>query len=201
MPDIVNFVTCCSRPQFLNELGKTIYGGEKDKDGHQLFEIRWHIIIDCNKTNLEDVRANCSYPFIPHEFRDKVSPGAGNMRNMAFRDIKDGWIHVMDDDNIVHDGFWMIMLGLTDLYTRHVLVGDQVMKNGDYRLRGRPEYMRRCAVDSASICWHASLSQGILWDETSYECDGIFVEWLAKNHPEKFVFTNVPISYYNWQVT
>jgi hypothetical protein len=187
----VNFVTVCSRPENLSVISTRISEAPKDWD------VRWYLGFDGHKVSqVPELRK--SFPNVVTTMIPEVLRGAGEARNVLFRQIDDGYVHVLDDDNILPDHFWNLMKDvLAQGYTEHVIVGHQVLKNGVIRLIGSRENMRKCAVDSASIVWHRKLQGDVMWDDT-YECDGSFVEELVKRHADKFVYTGAVISYYNF---
>lgn len=119
------------------------------------------------------------------------------MRNEVFEQITNGYVHVLDDDNILHPNFWRLVEENIKPEKPCVLVGHQVFKNNMPRLTGAPENMRVCQVDSASIVWDRALQGDIMWNDT-YECDGWFVEEMMRRHSDKFIYCNENISYYNY---
>ena len=190
----INFVTVCSRPQNLRWIETSIYQAGSPAD----WDIRWYIVLDGSKVKEDDLDFGIRNrgPKRPIFTVPSVDRGAAGARNRAFREIDDGYIAVLDDDNIVHPHFYPLMNTLQQ-YKEHVFVGHQVFYNGVIRLLGNPENMKRCSVDSASIVWHRNLAVDLPWQVGNYECDGTFVEQLKARYPDRFVYTNAVISYYN----
>lgn len=196
----INFVTVCSRPQNLNYIESSIYLSSAPSD----WDIRWYIVLDGSKVREEDLGISIRDrgPKRPIFSVPSVDRGAGGARNRAFREIDDGYIAVLDDDSIVHPHFYPLMNSIKPALTQDsVIVGHQVFRTGVIRLVGTPENMRRCAVDSASIVWHRNLAVDLPWQVGNYECDGVFVEQLKAKYPDRFIYTNAVISYYNYLST
>ena len=188
----INIVTVCSRVQNLITIKNSIFN-----ELSSVFDVYWYITLDKSKVNSVPIEllGNDNILFSTIDSIDILNDGAGQARNILFNKIEEGYIHVIDDDNIVHPNFW----NLIHLYGKgnNVIVGNQILNNGNIRLFGRRDNMFVSQVDSASITWDRKIQGDIMWNEV-YCCDGIFVEELMASHEDKFVYTNETISYYNY---
>ena len=142
---MVSIITACSRPQNLKEIYKSIEFQKVDK---------WYIIYDTSKCRTydfiyaSDLNANkileltCDHPGF-----------AGHPQiNFALDLIKDGFVYIMDDDNIFHPTFWTVLptLDSDSIYTwdqnriqeKRILKGGQIKEERNSTIQKILEYFK-----------------------------------------------------------
>lgn len=96
-----NIITRCSRLQNLETISYTVFDKEYDID--------WHIIFDT--TSLKDIPAellgklqspNTFFHFVKSNGEDYLYPQMGEIASK----LTDGYVVVVDDDNIIHPAFY-----------------------------------------------------------------------------------------------
>jgi hypothetical protein len=100
---ILNIVTPCGLfPQNLGVLYDSIY--KQDHNKFQ-FEVRWHVCIDTLSCSKEDIDPKLFDHF--DSFTETEDGCWGNQcKNKAMENVKEGWVYLLDDDNIIHDEFY-----------------------------------------------------------------------------------------------
>jgi hypothetical protein len=73
-----------------------------------------------------------------------------------------------------------------------------VFRNGVTRLKADPDKVTVGNIDTAQYMFRASIVEGLRFDETRYDADGVFIEELYQRHKDKFLFVNQPLCYYNY---
>jgi hypothetical protein len=96
---MVSIITACSRPQNL----KQIY----DSIDFSLVE-KWYIIYDTSKSRTYDFQFG-QEPKIMELTCDKEGYAGHPQINKALELINDGFVYIMDDDNIFHKKFWTLL--------------------------------------------------------------------------------------------
>ena len=98
---IINILTRCTRPQNLLTISKTIFT--------DLFEINWYILFDTTILKDIDVSLLMELSNIGAKIKFlKSDPNSFgyNMINEVLDEITDGWVYILDDDNIIHPDFY-----------------------------------------------------------------------------------------------
>jgi|11BtaG_2_1085332.scaffolds.fasta_scaffold18943_1 hypothetical protein len=97
---ILNIITPCSRPENLKSLFKSI---QKPDDT----EVYWYIVYDLGiKPELGLPKQYNGINIIEH-LADKKSVSGNNLRNWALDQITEGFVYLLDDDNIFNPNFWL----------------------------------------------------------------------------------------------
>lgn len=180
----LSIITPCYRQANLTEVFKSIRFDLIDK---------WYIVYDTtqNRTythmftwNPKIVELECSDPGI-----------SGNpQRNMALKLIDDGLVYFVDDDNIIHPGFWEISCGFKDnmYYTFDQLRN----RNTNHILKGG-KIQQRC-IDTAQYVVHKNLIKDIEWNINLYEADYVFISKIHATYNDKHVYIPKLAAYYNY---
>ena len=196
----LSIITRCSRIDNLGKVKDSIFTTDK-------FDITWYVMFD--STVLKDIDAE-----ILAEIQERKSkiyfiksiPGdfGHQMINKAISDIQEGFIFVLDDDNIIHEDFY------ENLYTS---ISNNPDKRGfvfNQRIDGKdftgqeirycaPERMKVSQVDMAQVVFERSLIGSIRFNPMNYIADSIYIEEVYnKNNPEDFYFINTIMCYYNY---
>jgi hypothetical protein len=188
-----SIITPVFRTQNVETLRKTIFTPESD-----YFDVTWHVTFDGNFVKTDDpvVLACATAPHTTVSWYHGPTPQANVRQNVAIELIADGWVYCLDDDTILHPNFWSLMRRYLPKEPG-VLVGHQAIKGGQYRLTSYPQHMQPCQVDMGSFAFHRRLMGDYRWVVDGF-ADGWFAKWLYEHYPDKFVFANEPISYYNY---
>lgn len=196
----LNIVTPLTRPENLSAIHRSIFS-----QCHPDFKINWFIYVDST------VRGNIMLPQEAKVFFTQVSGIAGHVHRNTYlvfldylRRLKgdneiNGWNMFLDDDNILHPDFFSTLSNMSTIITEYSgLIFDQCFKNGETRLNADPDNVRVGNVDTAQYIFRGNIVGSLLFDETRYDADGVFIEELYRRHREKFLIVNQPLCYYNY---
>lgn len=191
-------LTACSRPQNLTAVGYSL------RPLQQYFRVCWLIVIDSDKTNIPIV-ARAVPPFLRECINVISAPGDGTgipQKNAgieyATKNLADGWLCVVDDDNAVHPGYAPATAGsIAQTPTAAVFVFGQVHADGTHRLDAGPVEWSK--IDAASVLVRVSAigdarfrpHPGAIGDD--YQ----FIAQLWERAPERFRFIHRAVTYYN----
>jgi len=119
----------------------------------------------------------------------------GYLRNKAVRAV-DGWLWFLDDDNLVCRDFaiWMQMFQ----YSAKAFMFTQKDRMGKILRVAKLGNMKRLFVDTTQLVIHKSLIQGYLFRDNCKTEDGYLIEEIYRDHPDEFMFIDVPVVYYNY---
>ena len=174
----ITLITPCSRPENIPVILESIN-----------FEYihEWIIVYDGMKVNgllhLENPKIK------EYIFTDPESIKGTSQRNFAMNLVNDGYIYFLDDDNIVHPKLYILLHFIKDghFYTynqqrqRKILLGNK---------------LKEYKIDTAMLLIDISLTKNILW-ENNLTHDGEYISKIYKIHPEKWIWINSILSYYN----
>lgn len=190
----LNIITPCSRPDNIFDLYESIKGFVKKEENE--YNIYWYIIYDGTKVPQEkQFKFNEEDPWIIEGTINESSVGYPQ-RNFALSMIKDGWVWVLDDDNIMHPNFYSEVSSHFEEDLNGMIV-DQIDKWNNLRLSARPDRVKVCHIDMAQYI----LKREYIGEKkfnTAYCSDGVFIEELYKSNPSKYLFINKPLTYYNY---
>lgn len=96
----LHIITRCSRTQNLLKIKESIFSRPSDD-----FEVFWHVTFDT--TVLKDIDAEIlsqlEHDYISPKFRKSTTGDYGHtFINISLSQIQNGWIYILDDDNILH---------------------------------------------------------------------------------------------------
>lgn len=196
---IINILTRCTRPQNLLTISKTIFT--------DLFQINWYILFDTNRVKdidasllMEITNLGAKIKFLKGE-----SNGLGmNMINNILDEICDGWVYILDDDNIIHPEFYNTLDEFVDDKTYGVLVFNQKVDGKDFSKldirEAKPENVKVGSIDSAQFLIHIGDYGDTQRFNNSYTADGELIEKLFEEKKEDFIFIQKELCYYNYIV-
>lgn len=128
-------------------------------------------------------------------------PARAEWATRLIRDVRDGWLLWLDDDNRLHPDLPRRLAGLIEEYPdawAFVFDCQYPGQHGDL-IRAAPGAMRPGSIDGGQIVWWWWLAQDLPWP--AGECsDGQYTAALYRQHRDAFVFVNEPLTYHNHQV-
>lgn len=197
MEMILNLLTRCTRPHNLDKVRNSI-------SENQIGSVKWWVLFDRNSVREIDVDilSGLYSSEIPTEIRFMKSESDNScgidMINQILPEIgPEEWIHILDDDNILHPDFWR-EIGNMDLEGKKAIVFSQDVGKRDFTgldvREAIPENMRFQGVDSAQFVVRRDFVERF---QVTYAFDGFFIEERFKSEPESFVLVNRVLSYYN----
>lgn len=197
---IFNILTRCTRTGYLSEIMKGI-----ETNTATLLKIEWHVVFDTNV--LKDIDAellSTLQQFGAKLYFMKGQPGDFGHRflNYLFDTINDGFIYILDDDNMIHPDFLSVIERNIFLTQKKGFVFNQRIDGKDFtgeEMRfASADNMKRSKVDSAQYVLHKSLIADIRLIEGLYIADSIFAEQVYESNPFEFVFIDKELCYYNF---
>jgi len=195
----INFITRCSRQNNLLEISKGIFNTN-------LFDINWYIIFDIEKVSevkmetlveLSNLNVKISYE------KSESGDHGHQMINKCIDSIEDGWIYVLDDDNIIHEDFFNeIYKIIKENPDKSGLIFSQKIGGIDFTgedIRyASPDNVKVSRIDMAQFL----LKRDLIADERIpngyYVGDGMFIESLFNKNKEDFFFIDKVLCYYNY---
>jgi len=185
---MLTIITPCSRPGNLYAMRNSINMGMID---------RWIIVHDTTRTG-----GVCS-PLFDHpqivEMGHISPPGtcSGNsQRNRALKLVQSGLVYFLDDDNIVHPNFWVLLpkMQLGHFYTFDQQRWDEfVTRPGDIFKGDTPRLQR---IDTAQYVVDIRMAK--FWKEDDYKADGLFIEDVFLRFSQEHVYFPEVAAYYNF---
>jgi glycosyltransferase involved in cell wall biosynthesis len=193
----INIVTRCTRPQNLDTIKESIFGNIPSG-----CDINWHILFDTSV--LKDIdaellsRLNCES--IKLHFKKGDEWGNWNRLNDLIQRL-DGWIYHLDDDNLLHDNFYVeIQKAILNNPKCLAIVFSQKVGGIDFSgvdvRKADPKNMAVQKIDLAQWLIHSELQLNNLYG-SGYRADGEFIESLYKENCKSFIFIKDILCYYN----
>jgi len=195
----LHIITPCTRIHNLQEMYKSIEPGEK------LLDIEWWIVLDSanpyvtldmrSLTILKDLQKKNIH--IEHASDPSFIAGKGQI-NYALDRIKDGYVYVLDDDNIIHSAFFQwfehVVQGQYDVY----FMAQEVYSQGPMWIRYvNPGMVKETFIDQAQYV----IRRSVIGDDRfiqKYTADGEFIERIVTTRDVTGLFSNYPTCYYNY---
>ena len=191
-------ITRCTRPQNLLQ----IYDSFKYTENSQYF-VLWHVLFDTSylididsKLLLDLDKVNAHLHFVESDGSDYLYPQISEVVS----NCNGGWVVIMDDDNICYPNYFDILNEQIRTNGKTAYVYEQEVNGKDFtgldiRKVGE-QHMKLQHIDSAQYIIHTSLHNQLKY-ESGYDADGKFIEKLYAEYPDKFVFIEKPLCYYN----
>jgi len=167
----LHILTACTRPNNLYALSLSI-----EHAARQGCDLTWHVRFD----------PECQ------------AVGGQWLKNQMLDEITDGWVYILDDDNVLHPD---LLGALADYLTDRVDVGlvvcAQQHRNG-YVRRPHRGMLRQTHVDAGQVVIRRA-ALGALRIPEHYCGDGQFVEEFASTlRNDQIVYIPEVTTYYNW---
>lgn len=188
----ISIVTPVTR---VNNIKYMIDGVEK---GYNYFDIDWYIILDVTKNIDTKVVYNLFsgkqiVNVIIVESNDTTSIMGYGQKNYALDNIKDGYVWFLDDDNLVHENFFIVINELLKSNPNGIIMKQKLET---FERDVNPGMLRETHVDQAQYF----LRRDYIGNKRyflRYCADGEFIETLYKNNPNNFIFHHGVLCYYN----
>jgi hypothetical protein len=218
----INFITPCSRPENLNQIGRSILRGAVEPlQNHFIpsteWKFRWWIVFDTNLLNTKQINkasaeiSDADFFLIqPTLLINENTGSAGHQhRNLVLDILEDreekGWAYNIDDDNILHKDFYLLLEEGILREDKAVVIVNQTLKNGEpnispvdgVALTAHPDNMKVYRVDTAQAIFNLEKIKGRRFTEWKYNADGFFIESLFEEDGN-FTFVNRNLCYYNY---
>ena len=194
----LNIITRCSRPENLYKVKESIFNNQK-------FIIKWYVIFDTSCLSdidsqiLTSISNFAILKFIPSAKDDH----AHQLINMCIDEIKEGWIYVLDDDNILHENFqerlYYYLENNSDKggFIFNQKVGGKDFSGLDVRVAST-ENTKVGHIDMAQFVLRRDLVGDSRLEFGKYVADGIFIENIFNQNSQEFLFIDEILCYYNW---
>jgi len=180
---MVSIITACSRPQNLKEIFNSIEFSKVDK---------WYIIYDTSKCRLYEFQFSTE-PKILELTCDEPGFAGHPQINHALELIKDGFVYIMDDDNIFHPTFWTLLptLDKDSIYTwdQNRIQEKRIMKGGQ---------IKQEKIDTSQFIVPRNLIGPIRWSVNKSAGDFRFIKQVFKKHEDKFKYIPKIACYHNY---
>ena len=193
-----NIITRCSRTKNLLKVKESIFKNDLD--------IIWWVYFDT--TILKDIDAELLSELqsdkIKLFFKKSLQNDYGHaFINDAIDKISDGWVYVLDDDNILHEDLLStITESISDNPDKRAFIFNQKVDGKDFtkldiRL-AKPENMKVQHIDMAQFILRRDLIGEMRLKFGDYKADGYFIEELYNSSPGDFYFIDKILCYYNY---
>lgn len=178
----IRIITACSRPENLKQLYDSIR-----------FEMihAWYIVYDTSKAKCTKQFAN-NQKVVELECNTKGVCGHPQI-NHALNIITEGYIYVLDDDNIMHPNFWTIV---PQFDGENVYTFDQIRMPGDKLLLGNS--ITYGYIDTAQFVVPRHRVSTVRWPEQMRGGDYAFISAIKRNNPHNFKYIPGVASYWNY---
>ncbi len=195
----INIITRCTRPSNLRKIKNSIFRTKE-------FEIAWWVGFDTSI--LKDIDAD-----ILSEIQDSnthilfingIDGDFGHsIINTIIDKISDGFIYILDDDNILHEDFYEKIKSSIDLNPEKIgFIFSQRVDGKDWsglQIRlASPENTKVQHIDMSQFLISRDLISDSRLESMNYKADGVFIEKLFNDNKDKFLFIQDILSYYNY---
>ncbi len=185
---MLTIITPCYRQENLPIILKSI----------QLDKIaKWIIVYDTTK-NKKYTHCFKGEPKICELDCDQAGIAGNAQRNHGVNFVKKGFIYFLDDDNIIHPHFWDLVdtFDTEHFYTfdQRFFVQDPFRTTTNFVFKGAEPVLRK--IDTAMFV--VPISMWTPWRVEIYYADGLFIEDVAKQNPQKHCYIPEVACYYNF---
>jgi len=195
----IHIITRCTRLSHLAEIKKTVFNTDK-------FNVTWYIIFDTNVIQEVSVETIIllNEERIKTTYRKSDDGDHGHqLINDTIDSIKDGWVYVVDDDNIIHENFYeRVYQIIKENKKSTAIIFDQKVGGIDFtkldiRECGK-DLVKVGKIDMAQFLLRRDLIGNYRIPKGHYVGDGMFIEEIFNENEKKFVFVNEVLCYYNY---
>jgi len=182
---MLSIITACSRPQNLKQIYESI-------DFSLVY--KWYIVYDTSRGRIYDEQKFLKENDKIIEINCNKEGYAGHPQiNMALDRIKEGFVYVMDDDNIFHKKFWFLFPTLDPEF---VYTWDQDRIQEGRILKGGQ--IEETKIDTSQFIVPRNLIGSIRWVVHKDAGDFRFISQIYKKHEEKFKYIPEVACYHNF---
>lgn len=198
--NILNIITRCTRPQNLHKVKESIFKNNSN------FDINWYVLFDtsCIRDIDSEILASLNNKNIILKFIKGISGDFGNqMINSCLDEIIEGFIYILDDDNIIHEDLYEnIHNAIINNPDKRGFIFNQIVSKKDFTgmdIRiAIPENIKVGGIDMAQFIVRRDIIGDNRFEPMSYYTDGIFINLLYNNNLNDFLFINKELCYYNY---
>ena len=180
---MLSIITACSRPDNLDEVYKSMDFKVLDK---------WYIIYDTSKGRDYTFKYTTNPKVIEIKY-DKEGVCGHPQINYGLSLIKEGFVYIMDDDNIVHPDFWKVFPSLDSnyIYTwdQNRIQENKIVPGGIIEL-GK--------IDTSQFIVPRNFIGNIRWIENKRGADFAFINAIYKAHKKVFKYIHKILCYHNY---
>lgn len=128
---------------------------------------------------------------------DHQSVGGQSIKNALLDQIADGWVYILDDDNLLHPQLCRTLVQVVEsIRDADLICVSQQHKNGWVR-QAHPGMLRQTHVDAGQVLVRRQAIGD--WRIPEHYCgDGEWIEELAKRCAGRIVCVSRVAAYYNW---
>jgi len=194
----INIINRCTRANYLDKVEESIFTTNK-------FIIKWWVIFDTRI--IREVNTNFLsnlYSKGGEAFYIKGDDGdfGHTLISSIIDKINDGFIYILDDDNILHEDFYdKIDLNIKENPNKLGFIFSQKVNNRDFTgldIRiANPENTKVQHIDMAQFLLERSLIGDDRFIQNDYKADGHFIENIFNKNKEKIQFIPDVLCYYN----
>lgn len=177
---VINVITAVSRPHNLFRIEKNI------TESLAQFTVRWYCMYDSRFSIINGVNA----------IQKVVSPGGDSsgapQKNAALDMINEGLCCFLDDDNLFHEKLGLILSKQRnfDFYIFSQIRPKKI-------LEANPHNMKCNSIDVGQIFFHRHAVGSVKFKHKCYTSDWEWIKQFWASNPDKFLFINEPVTYYN----
>ena len=122
----------------------------------------------------------------------------GNIqRNNSKKHATGNWIKMLDDDTIMHERYFRVVLPFMRGYPDNAIVVGQMNHDGQPRLTPTANHMKVGGVDQDQGIFPSYMMEEWVWEPFDYCSDGNLYRTRYELYPNKFIFINQNLSWYN----
>jgi glycosyltransferase involved in cell wall biosynthesis len=195
----LNILTRCTRLNYLSDVKKSIFTTNK-------FEIKWWLIFDTRNLKEIDIdfleslqHVNCQVLY----YKGDEGDFGHQLINKTIDQIKDGFVYMLDDDNIIHEDFYEnLHKSINENPDKKGFIFSQQVDGRDFTkldIRiGSPQNTKVSHIDMAQFVLDRDLIGSHRIDPMNYIADGMFIEKIYNENKDKFFFIDKVLCHYNY---
>jgi len=180
---MLSIITACSRPQNLKQIYDSI---------NFSLVTKWYIVYDTSRGRKFKPVFGAEEKIVEIPCNKEGYAGHPQI-NMALDLIKEGFVYIMDDDNIFHKKFWIL---LPTLDPEFVYSWDQDRIQEGRILKGG--HIEETKIDTSQFIVPRSLIGSVRWAEQRPAGDFRFISQLYKKYEKKFKYIPEVACYHNF---
>jgi hypothetical protein len=180
---MLSIITACSRRDNL----QAIYDSMDFRVIHM-----WYIIYDTSKGRSYTHQFK-GHPKIKEIDYDKEGVCGHPQINHAIDLIEDGFVYIVDDDNVIHPDFWK---AYKDLDPEYIYTWDQNRVREKRVAKGGK--IQKFLIDTSQFIVPRKYIGDIRWDNHKRNADFKFINTIHKKYSEKFKYINKILCYHNY---
>ena len=180
---MLSVITACSRKDNLQAIYESI--------DFRIIHM-WYIIYDTSKgrSYTHQFKGNAKIKEIDY---DKEGVCGHPQINHAIDLIEDGFVYIVDDDNIIHDDFWKTYKNLDSDY---IYTWDQNRVREKRIAKG--DKIQLFLIDTSQFIVPRKYIGDIRWDNYKRNADFKFINTIHKKYSKKFKYINKTLCYHNY---